>query len=555
MLKSNRIITVDIGASKLALAEFVCGRHGAPQMMGYGIAPLGLAPEKETDPSAYIVSALRDLMREHNIKPAPVFMCISGQAVFPRFVKLPPVTGDKIQQIVQYEAEQNVPFPIHEVVWDYQLLGGQSEGELNVMLVAVKLDAVTVLTDCLEAVKMEPEVVDAAPMALYNALLFNYPGLEGCTLVLDIGARSSTLIFAENASRIFSRSVPIAGNTITAEIAKEFDVSFEEAEELKKRHGFVSLGGVNAGPDNETAERVSKIARNVTTRLHAEVNRSINFYRSQQGGTAPVRVLLTGGSAILPHTDTFFRDKLKVPVTYLNPFINVPVSPAISESRINADMHVLGELVGLALRHRTKCPVEISLMPPALVHRKAFRRRQPVFAATAAALVLTLLAMWGYSYSMGSMRQRQLKEVQERIGTLERIKESLDREKALTESARRKADTMADLIGSRTRWLEILDSLHSCLLPGMWITSVQAVVNEEGMATSLEINGRGFEDELKAMDKAGQATGVEQFRNNLQQAPGFTEKTEITKSPPLSAGGYARDFTLSVVLERPIKVW
>ena len=193
MLKSDRMIALDIGASKLVVAEFSTASFGAPELISYGIGKLGVTPDSETDSSAYVVSTIREIMREQNIRSAPLLMTVSGQAVFPRYVKLPPVTRDKILQIIQYEAVQNVPFPIEEVVWDYQLIGGVAAEELNVMLVAVKVENVTNLTDCVQAAGLEPEIVDVAPMALYNTVRYNYPDLEGCTMILDMGARSSTI--------------------------------------------------------------------------------------------------------------------------------------------------------------------------------------------------------------------------------------------------------------------------------------------------------------------------------------------------------------------------
>jgi len=265
-----------------------------------------------------------------------VNVCAPGFHVFSKFVKLPPVDSGKVDQIVQYEAEQNVPFPIEEVVWDYLLISTDEDGGLNVMLAAVKIENVKRLTDCVQAAGLEPEIVDVATMALYNTVRYNYPNLAGCAMVLDIGARSSNLIFVES-DRIFSRSIPVAGNAITQELMKEFELSFKDAEEMKLAHAFVAFGGVSAGPEGDVADRVSKIVRNVITRLHAEVNRSVNFYRSQQGGNAPELVLLTGGSSVIPHTDTFFKEKLKVDVAYLNPFVNIAVGPEVTGERVAAD--------------------------------------------------------------------------------------------------------------------------------------------------------------------------------------------------------------------------
>ena len=115
MLGSDRILALDIGNSKLVLAEFKITSSKNLELVKYTISPLGFDPETTTDSAAYIVSGIRDAMRSSGIRPGPVAVSMSGQMVFPRYVKLPPVTPDKIAQIVRYEAQQNVPFPIDEV--------------------------------------------------------------------------------------------------------------------------------------------------------------------------------------------------------------------------------------------------------------------------------------------------------------------------------------------------------------------------------------------------------------------------------------------------------
>ena len=126
-------------------------------------------------------------------------------------------------------------------------------------------------------------------------------------MVLDIGARSTNLVFVEGA-KIFTRSIPVAGNTITNEIARSLSVSVQEAERLKKEIGFVALGGTYAVVDDELSDKVSKVVRNVVTRLHSEVTRSINFYRSQQGIGAHAAAA-HGRRPLTRHMDTFFREK------------------------------------------------------------------------------------------------------------------------------------------------------------------------------------------------------------------------------------------------------
>ncbi len=548
MFESDRILALDLGASKIVLAEFHISKAGDLELMRYGICPTGAETKSESDKLAYIVTAIRDIMREQGIRPAPMLMTVSGQAVFPRFVKLPPVGRDKLKQIVQYEAEQNVPFPIDEVVWDYQLIGGD-EGELNVMLVAVKIENIKRLTDAVQAAELEPEIVDVAPMALYNAVRFNYPELDVCSMVLDMGARSSNLVFIEE-NRIFSRSIPVAGNTITQELMKEFDVDFDAAEAIKREHGFVAFGGVYAGPDNETAERASKIIRSVLTRLHAEVNRSINFYRSQQGGAAPSIVFLTGGSSIIPHVDTFFRDKLKVDVEYLNPFSAVSVAESIDADRVNRDLQSLGEIVGLALRRALTCPVEINLMPPDLVARKAFRRRQPFFAMSAAGIVLTMLCWWVYFNRMGRMFEDRVNDVSAEVKAFQLLTADLNRASDEREEAVQRLGDVAGVIGMRRSWGEILNAVHRCMQEGMWVVELNP--RPQGQTIShVDLTVQGFSDRLIDNDKG---TASERFRDRLRATEQFGDKTEIVSERAVGSGDYLRRFKIDLELDPPLVV-
>jgi type IV pilus assembly protein PilM len=544
MFDRDRVLALDLGASKIVLAEFRVSKGDGPVLLRYGVSPIEGEGGSESARLAYIVTAIKELMHAEGIHPAPLLMTVSGQAVFPRFVKLPPAGRDKLSQIIQYEAEQNVPFPMDEVVWDYQLIGGD-EGDLNVMLVAAKIENIKRLTDCVQAADLEPDLVDVSPMALYNAVRFNRPALEGCVMVLDIGARSSNLIFMEQ-NRIFSRSIPVAGNAVTQELMKEFGIPFAEAEVMKRDLGFVAFGGVYAGPDNESAERASKIIRSVLTRLHAEVNRSINFYRSQQGGSPPDTVLLAGGSSMIPHVDTFFQDKLKVAVEYFNPFARVAVAPEVDSGRLNGDLHSMGEVVGLALRRAGSCPVEINLMPPDLVALKVFRRRKPFFALSAAGIVVTMLCWWVYFFKMSAMYEKSLEDVNREVSGFVQTQNTLVQVTAQREAAAGRLKEVTDLIADRTQWIELLGAVRDCMQAGMWVTEVvpQAV---DGQVQRVEITVQAFSDRLQDTD---QGTATERFRNRLRAMPVFKDSSEIVSE--MAVGAYLRRFSIRLDLVKPL---
>lgn len=571
MLKSDRILALDIGASGLKMAEFIPLKSGGIELINHSIASLELDPHADADRLAYVVSTLGEILAERQIKSGPVLMSVSGQSVFSRFVKLPPVDEDKVYQIVAYEAQQNVPFPIDEVVWDYQLIGG-TEGELDVMLAAIKGDIISSLTDAVEQAGLYPDLVDVAPMALYNAFRYNYENTGECTLIIDMGARSTDLVFAEG-NRVFSRSIPVAGNAITQQIMREFDLSFADAEDMKKAHAFVAWGGAYESPSGEVAEKVSKSVRSVMTRLHAEVNRSINFYRGQQDGSAPTQILLTGGTSVIPYTDVFFKDKIKAEVEYLNPFMNVAVSDDIAAEDIGRDAHMLGEVVGLALRKSLTCPIEINLMPPRVVSDKKFRKKHPILLAAAYGLVFVLCVWCVYFYRLGQLGNERLQRVQQRVQELERVESRIRQPESQIQAVLERTEQVHQLIRDRTRWVEMLDEIYNLVPGGVWLTSVTPIREqvereedqalrttrrtaprertrtvEEGNIIGVEISGLGYTDLVP------NAQPIYALRDELRASPLFLERTEIDRLPPVPGNTYVREFRILCKLTDPIRM-
>src|SRR5437773_221936 len=257
MARSTRLISLNLGSQTIGLAEFRVEAHGGLALVDYRFREIPVDPTGERMGRAQMLIALGEMMNELQIKRGRVNYAVSGQSVFARFVKLPSVGEEKIEKIISFEAQQNVPFPIDEVVWDYQLVGGGGNEPIQVILVAIKVDLLDEVNNAVEQTGLRASVVDAAPMALYNAFRYSYSDLSGCSLLVDIGARTTNLLFIEPA-RVFSRSIPIGGSSITAAIAREFGEPFAAAESRKKRDGFVSLGGVYAEPTDPDVARVSK---------------------------------------------------------------------------------------------------------------------------------------------------------------------------------------------------------------------------------------------------------------------------------------------------------
>ena len=470
MLGSERILALDIGASTVKVGEFQVAKGHGLRLTNFNFADLGIDPDHEENRKALIVSTVRNAVREKNIKATKVVFSVSGQSVFTRFVKLPPVGESKVAQIIHYEAQQNVPFPIDEVIWDYQLLGSNPQGELEVVLLAIKSDIIEELTEGVESAGLRTEMVDVAPMALYNAVRYNYGDLDGCTMIVDIGARTTNLLFIEQ-NRVFSRSIPIAGNAITQSVAAEFSVPFLEAEHMKKMYGFVALGGAYEEPENETQARVSKIIRNVMTRLHAEIARSVNFYKGQQAGSLPARALLSGGSSIIPYTDRFFKEKLQTEIEYFNPFRNVDIDPHLSREDLARCAHFFGEVIGLGLRRSAECPIEVNLLPESVRNREQMEQRRPYLAGAAVCVLLIPLCWLGYTHKTVALKSRQLQSLQEKVSNLNDLSQKLKYEQDQLAETTNKADQIVSLISQRSLWPELLQDLNLRLGSNIWIVS------------------------------------------------------------------------------------
>jgi type IV pilus assembly protein PilM len=550
VFSSDRILTLNVGAGKLTVAEYQVKRGSQPELLRYGMGPAGASAEGGEAPELAV--ALRAVMRANGIRPAPLVVALSGQIVFPRFVKLPAVEADKLLQMVEYEVEQNVPFPMDDIVWNHQYIGDDSTGEQCAMIVAAKIDNVREVTDQLSTAGIEPDVVDVAPMALYNCLRYNYPELSGCTLLLDIGARSTNLIFIED-EKIYSRCIPVAGNAITQDIAKGFGVSFAEAEQMKRELGYVSLGGVYAS-ENQKQERISKIIRNVVTRLHAEINRSINFYRSQQTGNPPERVFLTGGTAAIPKLDDFFRQKLGVEVQYLNPFENISISKKLDDKQVGMDAFMLSETVGLALRRSLACPIEINLLPPEILRHKSFKKRVPFFGLAVVGLLMSLSIWTVYEKKMTELYLSQGEQVKRELNKLTAKKNELqaaDAEKAVVVG---RADAVTYLIEQRIANLKRLQAIRQSLYDGMWLTGFTEDKDENGNVTAVNILGCGWADKLEDVQKKAAARGesgtaVELLRDRIRAQTEFGDSAEnVAITGVKDRGAYLIEFSIKAKL-------
>jgi type IV pilus assembly protein PilM len=462
MLSTKPFLCFDFGAGSVKVGEFLANEQGTLTLTQFGIKPLGQEGTQESKREAAVLKAIQELLSQKPYRGKNINVCAPGFHVFSKFVKLPPVDTSKVTQIIQYEAQQNVPFPLQEVVWDYQIMGTSANGELEVLLVAIKSDVVEGLFRTAEGSGLRLQLVDVSPAALCNSFRFNYGDQEGCTMLLDIGAKTSNLLFFEK-GKVYARGINIGANSITTDFVAEAKMPFAKAEELKINEGFVSLGGAYEEPDNPHQAAISKIARQVMTRLHMQVNQTIQFYRTQQGGSAPQRLFLAGGGSIMAYTREFFAEKLNVPVEYFNPFRNVQIAQSVAIEELEKVAHGFGEVVGLGLRNLAQCPVELNLVPKSIRSRQQFEQKKPYFIAAIFSLVLVVFAYGMFYSKISGVKQGSLDTLSAKLAPYEQSVNKLQEQENAVKATTNQIAKLMGYLQDKFYWPETLTQVRGVL--------------------------------------------------------------------------------------------
>lgn len=457
-MADDRIITLNVGSQQITGAIFSKTAGGGLRLDRLERRDFVGDPAEADVRNSQGAAALKEIVTSLKAKGAKTTYVVSSFPVLIKFASLPALDGEQVDQIVEFEAQQQVPYPINEVVWGYQLMGDPDDIEVEVVLAAVKSDELNEIDEMVNAAGVTSMGAEIAPVALYNALRFNYSDIEGTALLVDIGARTTDMIFMEE-GKVFVRTVKIGGADITRAISKEFGTEFGAADHRKIVDGFVALGGAYADHEDPEIAGISKVVRNSLTRLHSEIMRTINFYRSQQAGSAPTFVLLSGASAGLPFIREFFAEKLSLPVDHFNAFRNVTVAGSVDSEMVTSNAHSLGELVGSALAQVGDVPVAIELIPESVQKSIDLRKRQPALIAAVAALGIFLAALGFYFTKASEVAFAKGDDIEVKARDLKKYNDEIDDSKSEIERIDGQKSPYVEAIKHRVYWVQVFNKL------------------------------------------------------------------------------------------------
>ncbi|MDQ6765752.1 MAG: hypothetical protein M3Z22_06595, partial [Verrucomicrobiota bacterium] len=219
--------------------------------------------------------------------------------------------------------------------------------------------------------------------------------------------------------------------------------------------------------------RVSKIVRSTMTRLHGELMRSISHYRAQQQGAAPARIFLCGGNASMPYMREFFQEKMNLPIEFFHPLRNVVVAENVPATEVGHSAHLLGELVGLALRSTTSSPVALNLRPASVVRAQELTRRRPFLILAAACFVLGLVGWGCYYVRAAAVKRRATAQLTGKVEGMQQTAAQMDAVRKQTNALDVVATPLTAAINDRGFWPELIEDLNARLpKENIWITEL-----------------------------------------------------------------------------------
>lgn len=391
------ILGIDLGYHNVKVVQVTTGRGGS-RVKKFVMAPTGFKPQM--DPATLgseWARILQNLLEEHDLKPTFSATAIPGRYVFVKQLRVPAISGERLERIIAYEAKQLIPFPLEQLLRDYHVFPS-TPAEHEVTLIAIKRDTVDDRVEILEEAGVRPDVIDVGPICLFNAFHNIEAAQDEVVALVDIGASTTDIVIQQGHVLKFPRSAPVGGNSLTNAIANAMSMDFDQAEELK-----ISSGGVSpeAGGGQELEDILSaQLDKGIAT----EIRRSFDFFIAQPDGLAVNRVLLCGGTSRLKGIAEFLEDRLGVPVEIGN---------AVEGSGLQLDSSVpegVGDIaaVALGLGLRESLPdecVALNFIPPRLVQRKERKKQRPYVAVIGVLVAALGVAGWYYLTNYISLMQ------------------------------------------------------------------------------------------------------------------------------------------------------
>ncbi len=513
-------------------------------------------------PDELIQTAISTFLSRNETKGDLIAISVPGQSALTRFIQLPPVESSRVDEIVRYEAKQQIPFALEDVIWDYQTLGGgivESGFMLGaeVGLFAMKKEGIYSAIKPYVTNKMEVELVQIAPLAMHNFLCFDQIGLrpgqelegEGeYMIVLDMGTDNTTLLVT-NGNKIWIRNVPIGGNHFTRALTKEMKLTFAKAEHLKCN--------ATKAPDPRA---VFQALRPVFNDYVSEIQRSIGYFSSVNREAKITKIVGAGNGFKLAGLQKFLQQNLQYEVERVDNF-----QALVGDAVLNAPLfqeNVLSFVVpyGLALQALKLTRIHTTLLPSEIATARKIRRKKPWAVATAASLLFGLaMSTAGYSNVASSVSVAKFKVAEEKVKALQGLesgyKTSFETAKTANTQLKDSGDKLVTSLDTREMWLEVYRAINECLPRDVGNDQEEPDITKKNRINLKSVSAKKYAevskwfDEMKAKEQILE-TMIEADRKSGPTGPGyvFTLVCEHYRDDPTNDAKKSRGFVYSTIM-------
>lgn len=539
MSKVRESIGIDIGTSAIKLVHLNLVANKV-QLIAYKIILLDKEKEglvKEGQPlelNENIVTQIREFFsRCVDKKKVAVVTAVNGYQIFVRVFKLPAVGKSKLQKIIKYEAQQQVPFPITEVVWSYQLLRKVSSEEADVVLVAVKKDVINDFIDSFKDLNIRHKDLIVPVVSLYNVVDYKGSQPNQAVMILDMGAKTTGIIIIEKQNAWF-RTVSHGGELITQAISEEFNISLKEAEELKKERAHVLMdANVDQAIVDPQAKKLSACVVRALTRLLGEISRSLEVYSSSFNSLGIRKIYLTGGASALKKMDQFLIKKFRVDVEDLDCVNKFDLAALTNNDKLTAEKRYLGVAGGAALQGLDLATLKLSLLPKKVVKEQLWSRRQAYLLIAAVMLVFLSCSYSFYNTRLKSIFKAHINQLNTESKKISSNIEEIDKVQQKIISLKTKVDRVDSLVQKRTSWSEMLLALEELIPKDSWLVEIRPGSLGDDGSIGLKLAGKTL----------GTYRDVVEFRDALKSSSKFISGSSkvVSASPPVNG---VRDFVI-----------
>ncbi len=345
--KARPLIGLDISSSAVKMVELSGDGKDGYRVERYTIEVL----PKDVVADGNIVNleaaaeAVKKAWKRMSTSTRSVAMGLPAAAVITK--KIIVAAGQREEDLeaqVESEANQYIPFALEEVNLDFQVVGPapSSPDEIEVLIAASRKERVEDRVAVAEAAGLKATVMDVesyAALAAFELIEKQLPdnGLNQVIALIDVGANSMNLTVLKNDQQVYAREQAFGGNQLTSDIARQFGMSFEEAEAAKRANNL---------PDAYEAE----LLRPFVESMALEVSRALQFFFTSTQYNQVHHIVLAGGCAVLPGADEAVASRTQINTIVANPFANMVLSDRVKARNLLADASSLLVSCGLAMR-------------------------------------------------------------------------------------------------------------------------------------------------------------------------------------------------------------